>query len=96
MVCKTCGHTMEAVANGVLWCCWCGSIHLENYYAELPEYSEPKIVHRGLTFCKAAQTILADMLFSPSAPTSGQSPGMQALERCEVAVRECCLAPRDR
>ncbi len=101
MACKTCDHTMQRVAAiGVFWCPRCGSLKREFFDGDRPEHEEPKIVHRALTFCKAAQAVLMEAT-SPYyrvgyARMHAESPDMRALKTCEVAVQECCLAPRDR
>ena len=56
MVCKTCDHTMQSVVAGVFWCPRCGSLKREFYDGDHPEHEEPKIVHRTLFFCEAAQS----------------------------------------
>jgi len=101
MGCKTCDHTMQRVAAiGVFWCPQCGSLKREFFDGDHPEHEEPIIVHRALTFCDAARVCIADKLGSVEvrllSPVSTPDRTMRALDRCEVALRECCLAPRDR
>ena len=100
MGCKTCDHTMQRVAAiGVFWCPQCGSLKREFFDGDHPEHEEPIIVHRALTFCDAARVCIADKLGSVEvrllSPVSTPDRTMRALDRCEVALRECCLAPRE-
>ncbi len=85
MACRTCTHTMQAIADKLFWCPRCGSVKFQ-YEKGGDEWSEPKLVQRAFTLCEATLFFAAE----------DEGDKAAQLEKAERAVRECCLPPNER
>jgi len=90
MACRTCTHTMQAIADKVFWCPRCGSLKFQ-YAKGGDEWSEPKLIHRAFSLCEIALDLVAEFT-----SFHDETDNCIATEQCEQAVRECCLPPDER